>query len=235
MAHEAHHHHIVPKKVLLTVFGGLVFLTVLTVFTSRIDLGAFNLPLALAIALTKTSLVLAFFMALKYDNRVNTLVFSIGAIFVVVFLVFTLLDTAMRGSLGMMEAGTIADQEQAEAGTAVARAPEAEAPVAPADTSAAEAPAEAVPAPDGATVFATYLCNSCHSLDGSASVGPTLQGIGSRLSREQIVESIQEPDAVVAEGFTAGVMSATLNATQFSSRVTPEELDALVDYLMAQQ
>jgi cytochrome c oxidase subunit 4 len=119
MAHAAHTdehhgHHIIPMKLLLKIFGGLVFLTVLTVLTAtQLDLGAFNVPLALAIAFTKAGLVLTFFMALKYDNRVNTLVFSLGVIFVAVFLTFTLFDTAFRGDLGNVDAETLADQERA--------------------------------------------------------------------------------------------------------------------------
>ena len=111
---DHHGHHIIPMPLLLKVFGGLVFLTILTVLTAtQLDLGAFNVPLALAIAFAKAGLVLTFFMALKYDNRVNTLVFSLGVIFVAVFLIFTLFDTAFRGDLDNVDAETIADQERA--------------------------------------------------------------------------------------------------------------------------
>lgn len=119
MAHAAHTdehhgHHIIPMPLLLKIFGGLVFLTVLTVLTAtQLDLGPLNVPIALAIAFTKAGLVLTFFMALKYDNRVNTLVFSLGVIFVAVFLIFTLFDTAFRGDLGNVDSETIADQERA--------------------------------------------------------------------------------------------------------------------------
>ena len=88
--------------------------------------------------------------------------------------------------------------------------------------------------PDGPAVFAKYLCNTCHSLDGSVGAGPTLQGIGSRQTREQITESLRNPDAVIVEGFVAGVMGASLDAFGFGS-VTDAEFDALVDYLLAQQ
>jgi cytochrome c oxidase subunit 4 len=234
MAQAGHHreehpgHHIVPKKILFTVFGALVFLTVFTVITAQLDLGGFNVPLALAIAFTKAGLVLAFFMALKYDNRVNTLVFSLGAVFVVVFLTFTLFDTALRGSLGMMdEAGTVADQQRAEAALQ-AQDPGLGTPtVAAPDTTATESGE----APDGAVVFTTYMCNTCHSLDGSAGAGPSLQGVGSRRTRDEVIQSIREPDAVIVEGFSPGVMGATLNAFGFAT-ITDAEFEALVDYLM---
>ena len=230
--HHDHGHHIIPIKVLATVFGALVFLTVFTVFTARIDLGVLNVPLALAIAITKSLLVVAFFMALKYDNAVNTLVFAVGAVFVVVFLVFTLADTALRGSLGMMdEDGTVADQQRAEEALRARDPGVGLALPVVTDTTAAADPGAPI---DGSVVFTTYQCNTCHSLDGAAGAGPTLQGIGSLQTREQIIQSIREPDAIIVEGFTGMVMPATLNAYGFYDNVTDAEFEALVDYLMAQ-
>lgn len=110
-----HGHHVIPKKVLYTVFGTLVFLTILTAVTAEfVDIGALNVPLALAIAGSKAALVVTFFMALKYDNKVNTLVFMFGGVFVLVFLTFTLFDTAFRGDLGNVGSETISDMERRE-------------------------------------------------------------------------------------------------------------------------
>lgn len=116
--HDGNHsHHIIPLSVLAKVFGALIFLTVFTVITAKyVDIGPLNVPLAIAIATTKAGLVVTFFMALKYDNRVNTMVFSVGSLFVVVFLAFTLLDTTYRGDLGNVDVQSITEQErQAEA------------------------------------------------------------------------------------------------------------------------
>src|SRR5690606_28138222 len=96
-----HGHHIIPKKALNGDFGALVFLTILTGLTAEfLDIGARTVPLAMAIAASKATLVATFFMALKYDNKVNTLVLMIGIMFVGIFLVFTLFDTVFRGDLG---------------------------------------------------------------------------------------------------------------------------------------
>jgi cytochrome c oxidase subunit 4 len=111
---EHHGHHIVPLKTLLTVFGGLIALTIVTVITSQIHLGPLNVPLALAIAITKATLVVLFFMALKYDRPVNTLVFMIGIIFVLVFLTFTWFDTGFRGDLGNVDSQTIQERTREE-------------------------------------------------------------------------------------------------------------------------
>lgn len=116
MAHDGP--HIVPKSVLLKVFGGLIVLTALTVAAAYVPLGPLDVPVAVAIAVVKAGLVVLFFMHLKYDNSVNALTFTIGTIFVVVFVAITLLDTAFRGDLGNVDQRTIqeirAQQERQE-------------------------------------------------------------------------------------------------------------------------
>ncbi|PSQ68765.1 MAG: oxidase [Bacteroidetes bacterium QH_2_67_10] len=113
MAHTEHDsHHIIPMKILLRVFGGLVVLTVLTVVVARIDLGVLDLPVALGIAGAKSALVVLFFMALKYDKGVNSMVFTVGTVFVAVFLFFTLLDVSFRGDLDNVATETISAQER---------------------------------------------------------------------------------------------------------------------------
>ena len=99
----AHGHHIIPIRTLGIVFGALLFLTVITVITSQVDLGVLNVPLALAIAGSKAVLVALIFMALKYDNKVNLLTVTLGVVFVVVFLALTMADTEFRGRLGITE------------------------------------------------------------------------------------------------------------------------------------
>ena len=58
------HHHIIPIQTYLKVFGALMFLTVLTVAVTYVDLGSFNIVLAMLIAIVKSALVLLFFMHL---------------------------------------------------------------------------------------------------------------------------------------------------------------------------
>ena len=113
MADAEHGHHITPMRTLIGVFVGLVFLTIATVVTSRVDLGLLNVPLALTIAMLKASLVVLFFMALRWDNRVNGIVLALGVLFVSIFLIFTLFDTAFRGDLSNVDATTISDMDAA--------------------------------------------------------------------------------------------------------------------------
>ncbi len=120
MAHAEH--HVTPKKTLIQVFVALVTLTAITVFVAQMDLGPLNVPIALSIAIVKASLVVVIFMALKHDNRMNAVVFLVGAVFVAVFLVLTLFDTAYRGDLPNTVEGTIME-EQAEQDALRARDP----------------------------------------------------------------------------------------------------------------
>lgn len=105
MAHDGP--HLVPKSVLLQVFGALIVLTLVTVGAAYVPLGPLNVPVAIGIAATKATLVVMVFMHLKYDNPVNALTFTVGTIFVAVFVGITLLDTAYRGDLGNVNAKTV--------------------------------------------------------------------------------------------------------------------------------
>jgi cytochrome c oxidase subunit IV len=61
--------HIVSKKVYFTIFGALMLFTALTVMVAFIDLGSMNLPVAIAIAVVKATLVFLYFMHVKYGSR----------------------------------------------------------------------------------------------------------------------------------------------------------------------
>ena len=84
--------HIVPVPILLGVFGALIVLTVLTVAVTYVDLGMWNLWIAMAIATVKASLVALFFMHLFYDRSFATIVFLAAIVFVGLFIGVVLLD-----------------------------------------------------------------------------------------------------------------------------------------------
>ena len=71
-------------------------LTVLTVLAAKIDLGSFNIVLAMLIAILKSSLVLLFFMHLYYDKKTNLLFFLGSVVFLCIFITFVLIDTNYR-------------------------------------------------------------------------------------------------------------------------------------------
>ena len=115
--HHDHAHHAIPVKRLLVTFAWLVGLTGLTVATgtSHAVPSVLHVPLALSIAAVKCFLVVSFFMGLKYDKPVNLLAFLMSGVFVLIFLTFTLFDTANRGDLGNVAEETVMDM------TAIAR------------------------------------------------------------------------------------------------------------------
>lgn len=93
-AHAEHEMvHVMPFRVLVTVFVALLVLTVATVAVTWVDLGQFNLWLAMAIATVKASLVALYFMHLRYDNPFNGLILIVGLGFLALFLGLVLLDT----------------------------------------------------------------------------------------------------------------------------------------------
>ena len=85
--------HVVPLYVLGGVFASLCVLTFLTVAATWVDLGEFNLWIAMGIATIKAALVALYFMHLRYDSPFNGLVFVAGLAFLALFLGMTLLDT----------------------------------------------------------------------------------------------------------------------------------------------
>ncbi len=92
--------HVVPLRVLVAVFAALVLLTLLTVAVADVDLGNFNLYAALAIAGLKGSLVVLYFMHLRYDRPFNLMLFMGCLGFVVLFISLVLTDRqAYSGSV----------------------------------------------------------------------------------------------------------------------------------------
>ncbi|MBX3441187.1 MAG: c-type cytochrome [Planctomyces sp.] len=73
----------------------------------------------------------------------------------------------------------------------------------------------------GEKVFQQALCARCHKVGARGpSVGPDLTHVGSRFSRRDLLESIVEPSAVVAEIYR-GVQVATTDGEVLSGRVLP--------------
>jgi len=95
----AHHEHGGGLKTYFAVFLALLVGTWLTVFVAEKDLGAWNTPVALAIACTKASLVVLYFMHVRGSSRVVWLAAGIGFVFLVILLAFTMSDYATRGWL----------------------------------------------------------------------------------------------------------------------------------------
>ena len=85
--------HAVPARVLVGTAATLLALTATTVASSRMDLGAFNVVLVLAIAGLKASIVALFFMHLRYESRFQTMVLVCAVFFAVLFAGLVVFDT----------------------------------------------------------------------------------------------------------------------------------------------
>ncbi len=88
--------HLMSYKTLALVLAVLLLLTGVTIGVSYIHLGVFNVPLALGIACAKVSLVLLFFMHLKYESKAITVSFISTVIFLAIMISFTFWDIAFR-------------------------------------------------------------------------------------------------------------------------------------------
>lgn len=92
-------HHILPLKTYLIVGAVLLVLTGITVSVAQINLGPYNLVVALTIATIKAVLVAFFFMHLLYDNKLYLFIYTSALFFLGIFIIFTLFDTMRRGDL----------------------------------------------------------------------------------------------------------------------------------------
>ena len=82
------HHHVNY----LMIFFTLVILTVVTVAVAFVHLGSLNFPVALAIAITKATLVILFFMHVKYSTKLTKLTVGAGVFTFLVLVGMTLSD-----------------------------------------------------------------------------------------------------------------------------------------------
>lgn len=115
-ADHAHHGHVIVSLFTLrTILALLLFFTLLTVGLAQFEVWLahtfqfeipqwVNVTIALSIAAIKTTLVVAFFMQLKYDNPMNTLIFVFTLLTVAFFLGFTMLDLGKRGTIDRFKA-----------------------------------------------------------------------------------------------------------------------------------
>jgi cytochrome c oxidase subunit 4 len=103
-SHAEHQHeegHIVPKTVYFAVFATLIVLTWVTAWISTIDLGRWNIYVALSIAVFKASLVGLFFMHIKYGTRLTKLIVGSGIVWLLMLLFIVMMDVWTRSWMGV--------------------------------------------------------------------------------------------------------------------------------------
>ena len=88
--------HIVKYKTYIIILAFLVVLTLLSILVTSYDLGPLAVTAALLFATIKTTLVFMYFMHLKFDQPVYTIMVSIVLFVFVAVIVITFLDYSFR-------------------------------------------------------------------------------------------------------------------------------------------
>jgi cytochrome c oxidase subunit IV len=84
--------HVVSVGIYLVVFATLMIMTGVTVLAATQDFGPFNAVVALGIAVFKATLVILFFMHVKYSPRLTQIVVGAAFLWLLILILGTLHD-----------------------------------------------------------------------------------------------------------------------------------------------
>ena len=84
--------HVVSPKNYALILTALLVGTAVTVWVAQVDLGPWSLAVALTIAVLKATLVVLFFMHMKYSHRLNWIFFAAAIIWLVLLISMVLVD-----------------------------------------------------------------------------------------------------------------------------------------------
>jgi cytochrome c oxidase subunit 4 len=91
--------HIAPAKLYVAIWAILMVLTLTTVLVSEVPLGPFNIVVALLIATLKGTLVVLFFMHLRYSPKLTMATVVAAMFFLFLLLGLTMTDYLTRAWL----------------------------------------------------------------------------------------------------------------------------------------
>ena len=91
--------HIVSPRIYYAIFIALTVLTVVTWSIAKIDLGRMNAVVALTIAVIKATLVVLYFMHVRYSSRLTWVFVGAGFFWLAIMVALTLSDYMTRGWL----------------------------------------------------------------------------------------------------------------------------------------
>jgi len=89
--------HVLPKSTYYLIFFSLMVLTAITVAVAFVNLGSLNFPIAIAVAITKATLVVLFFMHVKYSSRLIQLMVAAAFLWLALLIGGALSDYVSRG------------------------------------------------------------------------------------------------------------------------------------------
>jgi cytochrome c oxidase subunit 4 len=87
---------IVPTKIYYRVAAALFVLFVMTVAAAYIDMGDWNIYIAMTIAVVKATLVVLYFMHVRYNTRVTWIFVCAGFFWLLILFTLTLADYTTR-------------------------------------------------------------------------------------------------------------------------------------------
>jgi cytochrome c oxidase subunit IV len=93
--------HIVPPRVYYTIFAILLLLTLTTVLVSWVDLGRFSVAVALLIAGAKATLVILYFMHVRYSSGLTRIFGAAGLFWLALLIGLTAADYVSRSWIPM--------------------------------------------------------------------------------------------------------------------------------------
>ena len=98
-SHNLISEHIVPPRVYFAIFAALMVFTAATVAAAFMDLGPFNLAVALVIATVKATLVVLYFMHVRYSSRLIWVIFASALFWLAILFALTFSDYLTRSWL----------------------------------------------------------------------------------------------------------------------------------------
>jgi cytochrome c oxidase subunit 4 len=93
--------HVLPMSIYLGVFTALLVLTGTTVAVAFVDLGPLNNVVAMAVATLKATLVILYFMHVRYATKLTGLILISGIVWLGIMVGLTFVDYASRGWFGV--------------------------------------------------------------------------------------------------------------------------------------
>lgn len=98
--------HISSIKLYFSIFLALMLGTALTVAAAYVDMGALNNVVAMGIAIAKATLVVLFFMHVRYSSRLTSMIVVSAVLFLLILFGMTMVDYFSR-SVNYVDPGLI--------------------------------------------------------------------------------------------------------------------------------
>jgi len=217
-------------------------------------LGPATVPTLIILSMVKFATVIFFYMHLKFDPKLLTWIFLSGLALgtVVTFSLLFLFssvgatpqprDYAKDNAVPYVEHG--AEEDKPPSDKPPEAVPETPDQTAPEPTTGDGGPEDTALLAMGQEIFTgAGGCSACHTIEGITAglLGPDLTHIGTDASgrisgvsaEDYLTESIRDPEAFVAEGVERAIPG--LMTTAITANLTDQQVDGLVQFLLAQR